>query len=186
AFEDDLAGAIAQAVEPIVGVPVLPDGRPVDGNAREKTTGTRVAENLGAQLDVGRRAGIAAHRTGGHRRVRADLELVAHELFEPAAVLDDQHQIDRLPANLGAEAAPGDTETRRRGPLLRLWVARAQNAAAVLPADDETALHQRRKHGNALRLLEDGRGDGLVARVHDLAEHRDGLVDALDFVFLRL
>jgi len=64
----------------------------------------------GAHLDVGRCAGVTADRTGRHRRVRADLELVVDELFEPAPVLHDQQEVHRLATDLRADAAAVDGE----------------------------------------------------------------------------
>ena len=122
-------------------------------------------------------------RTGCDAGISADLELVLHELLESALVVDDEHEIDRLHADLRADAAAGDGEKCRRRPAAGLLVADAEDAAAALPADAEAALEQRREHRDAFRLLHDRARHRLVGRCHDLFEHRRRLGDALDFVF---
>jgi hypothetical protein len=47
------------------------------------------------------------------RGIRADLELVLHQLLEAALVVDDEHEIDRLHADLRADAAAVDGQKRR-------------------------------------------------------------------------
>ena len=72
ALEDNPTCLEARAVETLVRVHVLADGAAVDRDTGKHAPRSRVAEDLGAQLEVGRRGGVAAHRAGGHSGVDAD------------------------------------------------------------------------------------------------------------------
>ena len=179
AVEDDGACRQRLAVERFVRIFVPANRRAGQAHARKQPARSRVAEDLRAHLDVGRRFGRAANRTGGDRSVRAHLELVRHQVLEPAAVHHDQDDVDRLPADLRADAAAGDGHERRQRPGVLGAVADADHALAALRREHEPALDRAREDGDRLGLLQDAGGNRLVRRPHDFAEHERGVVDAL-------
>src|SRR5215475_5256403 len=84
---------------------------------------------------------------------RADFEFVLQQAFNTRFVHDQQDEVYGLSADLQAEAAPADGEVGGRPPRA-LRPAATDQALAVLPADDEAALFDRGKDGDALRPVE--------------------------------
>src|SRR5207253_6286011 len=105
-FEHDLPRRQPRSIEALVGVDILPDRAAVDRHAGKEPACPRVTQDLRAQLDVGCRLRIAADGTRSNRRVRADLELVADEVLQPAVAVDDEDDVRGLTADLQPEAAP--------------------------------------------------------------------------------
>ena len=112
-FKDQLRGAVGVAVEPLVGVTVGLDGRSLQRDAGKQAACSRIAENLGPQIQVGRRFSIAPDRSDDRRGVATKLEFVLQQLFQAAAIHDHENQIHRLTTDLQAEAAAGQGQEGR-------------------------------------------------------------------------
>ena len=121
---------------------------------------------------------------GGDGGVRADLELIAHEILEPARAVDDENDVRGLATNLKAEAATRQRQERGRRPAVR--AARAEDAAAAHAAENEARLDRARKDRDPHRLAENGGRDRLVPGGHDFAERSSWRPHALGIVTLLL
>ena len=101
-------------------------------------------------------------RTGGHRRVGAEVHLVLQQLLHARFVHDQQHEVGLFRAGLEPPAAFGDLHEHRRAPLFA--GAAAHHALAVFAADDERRLLELRNHQHAARSGPDS-GANLAANL---------------------
>src|SRR5580765_176840 len=77
----------------------------LERHAREQTTRTRVAEDLGSQRHVRGGLGVPPFGSGGGRHVGAQLDLAAEQRFRAAVVHDEEDDVGRFASELQAEAA---------------------------------------------------------------------------------
>jgi hypothetical protein len=85
---------------------------------------------------------------------------------------------------LRADAAAGDGQECGQRPGVGLRIAHADDALAAMRAQHEPAFDGRREHRNRFGLLQHGRGNRLVGRVHDFFEHSGGVLDAIGLLLL--
>src|SRR5262249_17994978 len=150
----------------------------------KQTTRPRVTQDLRAQLNVGGGLRIAADGSGSNRRVRANLELIADQILQPAIAVDHQDDVSRLSTNLQPQAAARQGEKRGRGPSV--GAVPTKNAAAAHATYHQTRFDRAWEDGNARRLAENRSRDRLVLRGHDLAEDRRRIADTLRLVVVLL
>src|SRR5690606_16518374 len=121
-----------------------------------------------------------AHGARRHRRIATQLELAAEQALHALLVHEEHHQIRGAYPDLEAEAPAAEVEVGRSAPTLR--GAATRHAPPAPAADHEGSLDDRWKHGHALRIVQDVRGDGFVWSRHDLRERFSCLRQLLDFV----
>ena len=135
-FEHDLTGAVGVAVEPLIGVAIGLEGGALQRDAREQPAGSRVADDFGPQVEVGRRFGVAAHWPHDGRGISAELKFVLEQLLETLAVHDHQDEVDGLPTDLQTKTCARQCQERRLRPLA-VRVPGADHALATMTAEDE-------------------------------------------------
>src|SRR5262245_46913744 len=94
--EHELRAIQPRAIESLVRVDVGTHGAAVDGHTRKEALGPRVAEDLGAQLQIGAGLRVTSYRSGRDRGISTKLELGSYELLEPAPAQDDEHEVGCL------------------------------------------------------------------------------------------
>ena len=173
------------AVDVLVAVLVLLDHRALQREPREEAPGARVAQDLGAHAQVGRRRARAPHRPRRHRRVRPERELRAHQVVDALRVHHQEHVVGLLPADLKAEAAAAERDHERRppGPLATLAAAH-HRALAPAPPEAEGELLGAGDDGHALGLVEEIAGDALLP-AQELLQHLAAGLEAPSLLDLR-
>ena len=141
---------------------------------------SRVREDLGRHLRIGCGARIAADGPGGGRRFDPERDLVAQQLLHALAVHHQQHQVNRLRADLQPPAALFDPHEDGRAPFA--VVTATHQALAILAADDQRRLLEAGHHDDARSLLPEVLGDVLIGHAMNLSKHGGGLLHAGGFL----
>src|ERR1700679_4184822 len=84
---------------------VLREDGTVEIEAGEEALGAGVGEELGVELPVSPRLGVAAHRAGRCSSVGAELDFVLEHVLQAILIHRNQHQVSGLTADLPAKAA---------------------------------------------------------------------------------
>src|SRR6185437_830240 len=169
-------GQVTAVLQLHVVVIVVQD-RAVEGDAGEEALGAGVGEELGVELPVGPGLGVATDRTSRGCRVSADLELVPEHVLQALLVHGDENEVGGLTADLPAEAAARELDEDRSAPAAR--GAAGGDALAILRAEDEGAFLVAGNDNDAAGASQNGAGDALVRRCHDLLNDVSSVVEPL-------
>src|SRR5262245_57784083 len=124
---------------------------------------------------------VTPDRPRRHGGARADLEFVLQQTVNPRFVHNQQNEVNRLPADLQAEASAADGKVRWRPPRA-LRAPATDQPFTVLTADDEAAFFDRGKNGDALRAVEQLLRNSLVRSGHNLLKSDGGFLGAYAFI----
>jgi hypothetical protein len=116
---EDLLGAVAGAVELLVGVATLDDAGALEGDAGEEALGLGVGEDAGDALERGGTCGfgVAADGAGGDGDVASEGQGAGlGEGLDGRDVIEDEDEVGELKADLATKAAAYRRDGARSGP----------------------------------------------------------------------
>src|SRR5580692_8094916 len=153
---NDFAGLHGVTVDVAAGIIVRTNGGAFEGNSREKSLGTRVAEYLSAHPSVGIRGCGASLGTCGNGSIAAQLHLAAEDRIHTSAIHNQQDQVGSFSADLEADASAFKSVHRRGSPSSAEVLAGAANhsSASVLSADSECQFFDARDDDDAFGFVQ--------------------------------